>query len=296
MNYKHLRYFWMVAKQGGVSRASEVLHVTPQTISGQITLLEEHIGKPLFSKAGRSLELTDTGRLVLSYADQIFSLGNELEDTLHSRDADRPTVFKVGISDVVPKSIAYRILNPVLQMGDNVRLLCRENSMENLLAELALNRIDLVLSDMPIPESINVKGFNHMLGESGLSFMAAHPIADRLQGEFPQSMHQQPMLLPSDANMVRSRIDDWMNRVHVRARIIGEFDDSALMKTFGQAAVGIFVIPTAIADEVAAQFDVREIGRTDEVKEQFFAISLERRITHPVIVSITEQARLWLSA
>lgn len=295
INFKHLHYFWVVAKQGGVNRASELLHITPQTISGQISILEDQLGKALFRKVGRKLELTDTGRLALSYADEIFSLGNELEESLHQQTADRPLVFTVGISDVVPKSIAYRLLSPVLDLPDNIRLVCRENDIENLLAELAVHRIDMVISDAPIPENVNVTGYNHPLGECGITFLASPNIAKKLSQDFPACLDDAPMLVQSDINMLRSRLDAWLDRMRLYPKIIGEFDDSALMKTFGQAGVGIFPIPTAIADEVMRQFKVKKIGETNEVKEQFFAISVERRVSHPAVAAITKSASQWLS-
>ena len=295
INYKHLRYFWVVAKQGGVTRASEHLHLTPQTISGQISLLEEHLGEALFVKSGRNLELTETGRLVLSYADEIFSLGSELEEAVRSQPVDRPLQFRVGIVDVVPKSIAYRLLSPVMSLPEPVRYICRESSLENLLAELALHRIDLVIADAPIPPSVNVKGFSHALGECGISFMAVPTLAKSLRRNFPDSLDGAPMLIPSDINTMQSRILQWFEGMRIYPRIIGEFDDSALMKTFGQAGTGVFIIPSAIADEVARQFKVSKVGETEEVKEQFYAISVERRITHPAVAAITETAREWLT-
>jgi LysR family transcriptional activator of nhaA len=294
INYKHLHYFWVVAKQGGIVRASERLHLTPQTISGQISLLEEQLGEALFSKAGRNLELTDTGRLVLSYADEIFSLGSELEEAVRSLPVDRPLVFKVGVADVVPKSIAYRLLAPALELPDPVRIVCKENSLESLLAELALHRIDLVIADGPIPPGLNVRGFNHVLGECGISFMAIPALARTLRRNFPQSLNGAPLLIPSEINMVQPRLLNWLDGLHIYPRIVGEFDDSALMKAFGQAGTGVFIVPTAIADEVAKQFRVAIVGETEDVREQFYAISVERRISHPAVASITVTARAWL--
>ncbi|MEJ2180805.1 MAG: transcriptional activator NhaR [Gammaproteobacteria bacterium] len=296
INYKHLHYFWVVAKQGGIARASERLHLTPQTISGQISLLEEQLGEDLFIKSGRNLELTDTGRLALSYADEIFSLGNELEETIHNLPSDRPLVFKVGIADVVAKSIAYRLLAPALELPDPVRIVCKENDLESLLAELALHRIDLVIADGPIPPGVNVKGFNHALGESGISFMAVPALAKTLRRRFPQSLDGAPLLIPSEINLVRPRLFNWLDSLRVYPRIVGEFDDSALMKAFGQAGAGVFIVPTAIADEVAKQFRVAKVGDTEDVLEQFYAISVERRISHPAVATITETARAWLKS
>ena len=294
INYKHLHYFWVVAKQGGIARASERLHLTPQTISGQINLLEEQLGEELFSKSGRNLELTETGRLVLSYADEIFSLGNELEEAIHNLPSDRPLVFKVGVADVVPKSIAYRLLAPALELPDQIRIICKENSLETLLAELALHHIDLVIADGPIPSGINVKGFSHALGECGISFMAVPALAKSLRRRFPQSLDGAPLLIPSEINMVQPRLLNWLDSQRIYPRIMGEFDDSALMKAFGQAGKGVFIVPTAIADEVAKQFKVAKVGDTEDVQEQFYAISVERRISHPAVATITKAARAWL--
>jgi LysR family transcriptional regulator, transcriptional activator of nhaA len=294
INYKHLHYFWVVAKQGGIARASERLHLTPQTISGQINLLEEHLGESLFNKVGRNLELTETGRMVLSYADEIFSLGSELEEALQSLPSDRPMVFRVGVADVVPKTIAYRLLAPALELPDSVHIVCKENSLDNLLGELALHRIDMVVADGPIPPGLNVRGYNHVLGECGISFLAVPKLAKSLRKDFPQSLNGSPLLLPSETNMVQARLFKWLDGLHIRPRIVGEFDDSALMKVFGQAGIGVFIAPLAIADEVASQYGVQIIGKTEEVREQFYAISVERRLSHPAVVAITETARAWL--
>jgi LysR family transcriptional activator of nhaA len=294
INYKHLHYFWAVAKRGGVARASEHLHLTPQTISGQISLLEDSLGEALFTKAGRNLELTEAGRLVLSYADEIFSLGGELEDTVRNLPSGRPLTFRVGIADVVPKTIAYRLLAPALDLPDAVRIICKENSLDSLLAELALHRVDMVLADSPIPPSLNIRGFNHSLGECGISFLAVPQLASELQGKFPQSLDGAPLLLPSDLSQMQGRLLRWFDDLRIHPRVVGEFDDSALMKAFGQAGAGIFVVPTAIAEEVARQLGVRIVGSTDAVREHFYAISVERKISHPAVAAITETAREWL--
>jgi len=294
INYKHLHYFWVVAKEGGIARAGERLHLTPQTISGQLSLLEENLGEALFNRVGRNLELTETGRLALSYAEEIFALGGELEEVVRNLPDGRPLVFKVGVADVVPKSIAYRLLAPALQLPEPVRIVCRENNLEALLAELALHRIDLVIADSPIPHGVNVRGFNHPLGEFGISFLAAPQLAKTLAGDFPHNLQGAPMLLPSEITMAQGRLLKWFGKYHIHPRIVGEFDDSALMKAFGQAGVGIFIAPTPIAAEVEKQNGVVIIGQTDEVQEQFHAISVERKITHPAVAAITETAREWL--
>ena len=294
INFKHLHYFWVAAKQGGIVRASENLHITPQTVSGQISLLEAQLGTPLFTKVGRNLDLTDTGRVVLSYADEIFSLGDELEESVRNSPADRPQLFRVGVADVVPKSIAYRLLAPAMGMAEPIRFDCKENSLESLLAELALHRLDLIIADGPIPPGLRVRGFNHALGDCGISFMATQALAASLNGSFPQNLQGAPFLMPSNLSMVQNRLQQWLDKQHIRPNIVGEFDDSALMKAFGQAGTGVFIVPTAIAEEVAAQYQVVVVGHAPEVREQFYAISPERRLSNPAVVAITETARDWL--
>ena len=294
INYKHLHYFWVVAKEGGIARACERLHLTPQTISGQLSLLEESLGESLFNRVGRNLELTDIGRLTLSYADEIFTLGGELEEMVRNLPSTRPLLFKVGVADSVPKSIAYRLLAPALELPDPVRIVCKENTISSLLTDLALHKIDLVIADSPIPPSVNVRGFNHQLGECGISFFATPELAQTLDQEFPQNLNGAPMLLPGETTVAHRRLLDWLDRLHLHPRIVGEFDDSALMKAFGQAGTGIFIAPTPIAAEVEKQYGVISIGQTNEVLEQFYAISVERKISHPAVVSITETASEWL--
>jgi LysR family transcriptional activator of nhaA len=291
VNYKHLHYFWAVAREGGVARASERLHLTPQTISGQLSLLEEYLGVDLFTRVGRNLELTETGRLVLSYADEIFSLGGELEEVIHQLPEGRPQLFRVGVVDVLPKSIAHRILEPALQVSESVRMICREASLDTLLAELAVHRLDLVLADRPIPPTVSTRGFSHKLGECAVSFFATKKLAKKLKGDFPRCLDGAPLLLPSSGNQLRSGIDQWLDKHRLHPRMVAEFDDSALMKAFGQEGAGIFIAPAAIEAEVEWQYQVAAIGRLDEVKEHFYAISVERRVTHPVVSAVMEAAR-----
>jgi len=294
INYKHLHYFWVVAKEGSIARAGERLHLTPQTISGQLGLLERNFGEPLFARVGRNLELTETGRLVLSYADEIFSLGSELEEMVRNFPDGRPLMFKVGVADVVPKSIAYRLLAPALQLPEPVRIVCREGAIDSLLAELAVHRVDLVIADGPIPPGVDVRGFNHPLGDCGISFFAIPRLARKLGKGFPRSLSGAPLLLPGEMTVLRNRLVQWFDRLHIHPRIVGEFDDSALMKAFGQTGAGVFIAPTPIAKEVEKQYGVIVIGQTDEVREQFYAISVERKISHPAVAAITETAREWL--
>ncbi|PCJ84259.1 MAG: transcriptional activator NhaR [Thiotrichaceae bacterium] len=291
VNYKHLHYFWVVAKEGGIARASERLHLTPQTISGQLTSLENQLGVNLFSRVGRGLEITETGRFVLSYADEIFSLGGELEELIRQLPASLPKTLRVGVVDVVPKSIAHRILAPALTMAEPVRLVCQESGLNTLLAELSVHRLDLVLADRPIPSTVSTRGYSHKLGECGVSFFATAKIVKKLKNDFPQCLDGAPILLPSSGSYLRSSIDRWLDKNRLYPRIIAEFDDSALMKVFGQEDAGIFIAPSAIEAEVESQCNATCIGRVNEVKERFYAISVERKILHPVVVSIMETAR-----
>ena len=296
INYKHLHYFCAVAREGGIARASERLHVTPQTISGQLSLLEDYLGAELFVKVGRNLEIPDVGRLVLSYGDEIFSLGGELEEAMQQLPEGRPRIFKVGIVDVVPKSIAHLILEPALRMDEHVHMVCRQAGMDTLLAELAIHRLDLLLADRPIPPTVSTRGYSHKLGECAVSFFATPALRKTLKGPFPQCLNGAPILLPSTGNQLRSGIDAWLDKNRIRPRIISEFDDSALMKAFGQEGAGIFVAPAAIKSEVERQYQVVSIGRVDEVRERFYAISVERRVLHPVVATVVDAARTMLFA
>lgn len=291
INYKHLHYFWAVATEGGVSRASERLHLTPQTISGQLSLLEDHLGEALFNRVGRNLELTETGRLVLSYANEIFSLGSELEEVIHQLPDGRPQQFRVGVVDVLPKSIAHRILQPALQMSESVRMTCREAGLDTLLTELAVHRLDLVLADRPIPSTVSTRGFSHKLGECAISVFATKKLAKMLSGDFPYCLDGAPILLPSSGTQLRAGIDQYLDKHRIHPRMIAEFDDSALMKAFGKEGAGLFIAPAVIASEVELQYQVITIGRIDEVKEHFYAITVERRVKHPVVSTVMEATR-----
>lgn len=293
LNVKHLQYFWAVARSGGVAKASERMHVTPQSISGQITLLEEAIGEPLLQRSGRHLELTDVGRMVYQHADRMFSAAEELQLALRDRPLGAVPAFRVGVSDVVVKSLAHRMLRPALELDPAPRLLCREGRLDGLLAEMAVHRLDLVLSDRPIPGRLNIVGFNHLLGECGVAFLAAEPLASQLQGGFPQCLHEAPMLLPGEDSAVRSRLQRWLQDIGVAPRVVAEFEDTALLKAFGEAAAGVFAVPQVVAAAVLARgaaSSLRLIGCTDEVVEQVYAISAERRSTHPAVRAVGQHA------
>ena len=296
LNYKQLHHFWSVAKAGSLQRASERLHLTPQTLSGQIAMLQETMGVVLFRRAGRRLVLTEMGRIALSYADEIFQVGDELDDALRGQQAGRLLSFRVGVADVVPKSLAYRLLAPAMALSEPVRIVCREDKLERLLAELAIHRLDLVLADRPMPTETDVKGYNHKLGECGITFFATKELAERYRGGFPDRLDGAPLLVPSEGSTVRGRLMRWLGAHRIQPRIVGEFDDSALMKAFGYGGIGIFIAPTAIADEVERHYGVEILGQTDDVVEQFFAISVQRRLTHPAVAAVCDTARRELFA
>jgi LysR family transcriptional activator of nhaA len=291
LNLKHLHYFLAVAKAGAVNRAAEKLHLTPQTLSGQLTQFEQRLGVSLFRRAGRRLELTETGRLALSYAEELFQVSAELEEVLRGGQEERAFPFRVGIADVVPKSIAHRLLAPALALPEAVRLVCREDRLDRLLAELAIHRLDMVLADRPMPPGMDVKGYSHPLGECGVAFFAAPDLAARLSGDFPQRLDGAPLLMPGEDSALRAPLTRWLERGNLRSRIVGEFDDSALMKAFGKAGAGVFPAPSATREEVESQYGVVWLGETREIRERFFAISVERRIVHPAVRAVSEGAR-----
>lgn len=273
-------------------RAGEQLHITPQTLSGQIKLLEERLGCKLFRKSGRRLELTEEGRVALSYADQIFALGAEMEAALEqSRGGAQVLDCRVGIADSVPKAIAYRLLEPALDVPQQVRLICHEGKFQDLLAQLAVQRLDLVIADEPMSKQTSVKAFNHALGTTAMSFFCAPTLKRSLHGSFPQNLNGAPMLLQGSASAMRRRLELWLtqNQIHVRA--IGEFDDAALLKAFGREGRGVFMSPTALETETCEQYGVKVLGRTQDLVEEFYAVSVERRITHPCVAAITQAAR-----
>ncbi|MDR3371493.1 transcriptional activator NhaR [Rhodoferax sp.] len=292
MNFKHLYYFWVTARAGGIMRAGEQLHTTPQTISGQIKLLEDWLGHDLFRKSGRQLELTEQGRLALGYADQIFSLGQDLESALRQvRGAPKRLDFRVGVTDSVSKSVAYRLLEPALSLDQPVKLLAREGTFDDLLAQLALQRLDLVIADEPMPKRVSVKAFNHALGRSDMSFFCSPGLQPRIKGQFPDCLDGLPMLVPGPTSSVRRQLDGWFARHQLTPVVVGEFDDAALMKAFGREGQGVFMAPSVLEKETCAQYDALVIGRTDELEEEFYAVSVERRISHPCVLAITDAAR-----
>lgn len=292
LNYHHLLYFWTVVREGGVTRAAEKLRLAQPTISAQLKLLEDSIGDQLFERQGRRLVLTDVGRVVYRYADEIFGIGRELLETLKGRpSAGRALPLTVGVANAVPKLIVHRLLQPALSSEPPIQLLCREDNTETLLAELVTHALDVVIADTPAPAHVRVKVFNHLLGESDTTFFAAGPLATTLRRRFPRSLNDAPVLLPSPHTAMRRALDQWFEAEDLHPRVVGEFDDSALMKSFGQAGHAAFPAPTVIAHEVVRQYRVHAVGRASEVRERYYAISAERRLKHLGVLAITTAAK-----
>ena len=291
LNYHHLLYFWMTAREGSVSKASEKLRLSQPTVSAQIKLLEQVIGFALFQRQGRSLALTDTGRVVFQYAEQIFGVGRELMDAVRSGQVGRALPLMVGVSNAVPKLIACRLLRPMMQEFGPMRLLCREENTDQLIGHLAAHALDVVLTDTPAPPHIRIKVYNHVLGESDTGFFAPPALAGRLRRRFPRSLHELPMVLPTSNTALRRDLDAWFDRIEVHPHIVGEFEDPALMKAFGSESSLVFPAPAAIERDVCRLYGVRAVGRTDAVRERYFAISSERRLKHPAVIAITSNAR-----
>ncbi len=290
LNYHHLLYFWTVARAGSIAKAGEELHLAQPTISSQLKLLEESLGHKLFERQGRKLVLTDVGRTVMRYADEIFRLGNELKNVVSGLPPGQQLRLNVGVVDVIPKLVAEQLLKPALEAGPSLRIICREGPLPKLLASLALHELDVVLADAPSSEPVSVRSFNHLLGKCGVSFFAAGELL-ALKENFPLSLDGAPVLLPSDESSARRSMDLWFERKGLRPVIAGDFDDSALLQAFGQRGHGVFAMPSAIEAEVERQFNCSVIGRTDEIETCFYAITVERKIRHPAVVTIAEAAR-----
>jgi LysR family transcriptional activator of nhaA len=291
LNYKHLRYFWTVARTGSIVKAASQLHLTPQSISGQLSEFADSLGVELFRKSGRNLELTETGRRVLSFADDIFSSGDELLETLRDNGAKALRPFRVGCADSVSKLIACRLLEPTMRMEDPVRLVCKEGRLASLVADLAVHRLDLIIADRPLPSHLSVRGYNHLLGESTMTAFCTAALRQQLKPGFPQCLEGAPLLMPGSDFAIHERFYQWMEKSALHPRIVGEFDDSAMIKAFGQSGAGIFLAPTVIAEQVCAQYGVIAVGQVDTLVEQVYAITTERRLSHPATVAISRWAR-----
>lgn len=292
MNYKHLHYFWVTARAGGIVKAGAQLNTTPQTLSGQIKLLEQRLGRALFRKQGRRLVLTEDGHVALEYADQIFALGAELEARLRRpANQERQIELRVGVADSIPKLVAYRLLEPALALGPALHLSCNEGRFQDLLAQLAVHKLDLVLADEPLPHKVGVKAFNHALGRSPMSFYAAPALRRHMRSPFPQCLAEAPMLIQGPSSAIRPQLQAWLAREGLHPQLLAEFDDGALMKAFGREGRGWFAAPSVLEAETCEQYQVELLGRSEELVEEFYAISLERRISHPGVAAITQAAR-----
>ncbi|NDY93033.1 transcriptional activator NhaR [Ideonella sp. TBM-1] len=298
MNYKHLYYFWATAKAGGILRASQQLHVTPQTLSSQIKLLEDELGCALLRRVGRGLELTEAGLVAQDHADRIFSLGQSLQAALgQTQGAAAAITFRVGVADAVPKSIAYHLLEPALALDQAVRLLCREGKKTDLLGQLAVHQLDLVIADAAMDQRLSVKAFSHRLGSTAMACFAAPVLAQRLAGQpFPACLEGAPLLIQGMGSAMRQRLDLWLSEQALRPQVIGEFDDDALLKAFGAQGRGVFFSAAVLEQETCAQHGVRVLGHVEALQEELFAISVERQISHPCVAAITAQARQALMA
>lgn len=291
LNYHHLYYFWTVVRTGGITRAGKELRLAPPTISAQLRQFEDYIGEPLLARVGRHLTPTDTGRAVFGYADQIFSLGREMMDTVRQSPESRPLRLVIGIDDVLPKAISHRLIEPLLSLRGSVRILCREASLERLIAELAVHELDVVLSDAPVGPTVSVRAFNHLLGESPVVFMGTDRLSSTHRRNFPKSLHNAPVLLPTDDTAIRRSLDRWFEVVGIRPKIVGEFEDYALLREFARGDAGIFPAFSVLERDLRGQDGFRRIGEVPEVRGRFYAISAERKAHHPAVVTICEAAR-----
>lgn len=291
INYHHLLYFWVTAREGSITRASERLNLAQPTVSGQIQSLEKAIGEQLFLRQGRKLTMTETGRVVFGYADQIFTIGQELVDTLRNRPNPSLRRLKVGVSESLPKLVACSLLEGALAGDDPIHLTCREGDPEALLTELATFSVDLVLADAPIPSTVKVKAFSHLLGDSPVAVYGTEELIEKFGPDFPDSLDSAPMLLPTDRSVVRQQLDAYFERMDIRPHIVAEFEDSAMMKSFGQRSAGLFPAPMFVAAEIERQYGARAIGVIEGVREPIYAITIERRIKNPAVLEVTEFAR-----
>lgn len=291
LNYHHLLYFWVVAREGGLAQAGKVLRLAHPTLSGQIRALEDALGEKLFSREGRRLVLTEKGRVVYRYAEEIFTLGRELVDTVKDRPTGKPIRVAVGVADVLSKIVVKRLLEPALRLPEPVRLTCREDADDRLLADLAVHALDLVISDAPVPPGSPVRAYTHLLGESAVSFFVSAGVAERYRAGFPRSLDGAPMLLPLDTLPIRRALDQWFDSLGIRPVVVGEFEDSALLEVFGAEGLGLFPAPTLVEPEFRSKYGLETIGDAGAVRERFYALSVERRIQNPAAAAILERAR-----
>lgn len=281
INYHHLLYFYTIAQEGSITKAAQKLHLTPQTISGQLSAFEHYLDIQLFNRRGKRLQLNETGQLVFSYAEDIFSLGNELQQLLKNNQTDKQVAVTVGVTDVIPKVLAFDLLTVLFNLKEDIKLICREGEFDILMKELALSKIDLILSDRPITPGTAIKAYTHLLGETGLTFYSDKRTAKQLSKNFPLSLDKAPFLISGDKSNQKINLMTWFEELRITPKIVAEFDDSALMKYFGQSGRGIFCTPSSIEEHIVKHYNVGVIGSTENVKERYYIISPERKIKHP---------------
>ena len=291
LNYHHLLYFWTIAREGGLAPASRKLRLAPPTLSGQVKKLEAELGERLFERSGRSLVLTEIGRMVFDYSEAIFGLGAEMREALRGQNSVRQRRLVIGIADAVPKLVVRDILRPAHQHDPGLRLICREGKADALMGDLAAHRLDAVIADDPWPTNASVRAFNHLLGESSVTVFGVRALAKAHRAGFPESLHKAPMLLPGEATAIRRSLDPWLRQRGIEPQVVGEFDDSALLKAFGEDGAGLFASPTVIAKQICSQYGVEVVGHIDAVKERFYLLSIERRLTHPGTLRLMQTAR-----
>ncbi len=291
LNYHHLMYFWTVVRKGGLAPAAEELRLSPSTVSTQIQQLEHVLGYELFDRSGRQMIVNDVGQVVYRYAEEIFTLGRELQDALDDRPADRPIRVQIGIADVLSKSVVAKLLAPILGSMNTYHLVCREDQSDHLVSQLILHDLDIVLTDAPISPNLRVRGFNHLLGESQIVVYGSTSLASRYKKNFPKSLHGAPCILPGDRTELRGSLEQWFESHKIRPNVVAECDDSALIKSLGKSNVGLFVAPLITGKETMQHYRVREIGYLDGVMEKYYAISMDRRIKHPAIQAIVDFAQ-----
>jgi LysR family transcriptional activator of nhaA len=296
LNYHHLLYFWTVAREGSIAKACDLLKVAQPTISAQIAALEEHLKQKLFLRVGRNLTLTDVGQIAFEYANEIFGLGRDLVNAVNGRTQGLGLRVTVGVADVIPKLIAYRILEPVFRMDEPVHLVCVEDKPDRLLTELAGHRLDLIITDTQPSPNVKVKVFHHLLGDCPVTFFGTSKLAKAIRPKFPQSLDGQPFLLPTDNTVLRRSLDQWFEQNGVVPQVVAEFADMALLKVFGQAGKGVFAMPSVVDDTICEQYNVEKIGTLTDVREKFYAVTVERRIKHPAVILLSQTARTNLFA
>jgi LysR family transcriptional regulator, transcriptional activator of nhaA len=295
LNYHHLFYFWTVAREGSISKACQILKLSQPTISAQIKTLEDFLNEPLFKREGRGLKLTETGELIFQYSEEIFGLGREMLDTVRGMPSGRTMILRVGITDVVPKLVAYRLIEPALKLGKPIKLQCVEDKPEKLLGELSVHGLDIVLSDSTMPPYLKVKAYSHLLGECSVSLFASEKLAPKYRRNFPRSLQGAPLLLPLRTTALRRSFDHWSQSLGIYPNVVGEFQDSALLHIFGQSGTGIVIGHSVIEKEIISQYKLKLVGRIPEIRESYYAISVERKVTHPAVAAICARARTTLA-